>query len=106
MEIELNKKYLITTDNWFMAPDGYMYRAVHGTVTSIEDSKELLGVPANRHSTNWYVIIGNLILAGCQVHYSIQTEKCCFDKYVREIENQGQLSFQDEKSSRIYNADQ
>ena len=55
MKPELNKKYLITTDKWFMAPDGESYMAVFGTVTAILTDKETLGVDTNRHSSNWIV---------------------------------------------------
>lgn len=44
-------KYLITTDNWFIAPDGKSYRAVWGeahTMTAVE----ALGVEPNRDSAN------------------------------------------------------
>lgn len=33
--MKLDTKYLITTDNWFTAPDGMQYRNVFGTVHGI-----------------------------------------------------------------------
>lgn len=70
-------KYLITTDNWFYAPDGRQYRAVWGEVTIIEDS--FLGVKTNRNSSNWFAKVGDdpnhVIIAGCQIHYSVRCEE-------------------------------
>ena len=69
-------KYLITTDNWFIAPDGKQYRSVWGEVEVIEDT--FLGLKTNRNSTNWYVKVGSevnhMIVAGCQIHYAIKCE--------------------------------
>lgn len=66
--------YLITTDNWFYAPDGKMYRAAWGQVTVLEDN--VLKIKTNRNSTNWYLQIGYgeklMIIAGCQIHYAIK----------------------------------
>ena len=70
-------KYLITTDNWFMAPDGYEYRSVWGEARVVE-ANEALGIKTNRNSTNWYVKIGSeknhMILAGCQIHYAARCD--------------------------------
>ena len=74
MQIETGKKYLITTDDWFQAPDGQSYRSVYGTVTAIESDQDTLGIKTNRGSTNWYLIIGKMVIAGCQLHYAIQCD--------------------------------
>lgn len=70
-------KYLITTDNWFLAPDGKQYRSAWGEVEVLEDS--ILGVKTNRNSSNWYAKIGDeknhIIVAGCQIHYAIRSEE-------------------------------
>ena len=69
-------KYLITSDNWFFAPDGKQYRAAWGNVEIVEDT--LLGLKTNRNSTNWFAKIGNeekhIIMAGCQIHYAIKCD--------------------------------
>lgn len=80
MNIEIGKKALITADNWFYAPDGKQYRAVFGTVKSIKTAEETLGIKPNGKSTNWYVEIGNMTIAGCQIHYAIRTDKCNLDR--------------------------
>lgn len=69
-------KYLITTDAWFFAPDGKLYRAVWGDVQITEDS--FLGVKTNRNSSNWFAKVGtesnHVIVAGCQIHYAVRCE--------------------------------
>lgn len=76
MQIEIGCPYLITTNDWFVGPDGRDYRAVYGVVTGIESSEQTLGVKTNARSTNWYVKIGEMIIAGCQIHYAIKTYSC------------------------------
>ena len=105
MNIELNKKYLITVDNWFIAPDGCQYKSVFGTVTGIKGDEDTLGIKTNRGSTNWYVVIGNMVVAGCQIHYCIQTEEVSTEPYVRTVEYNGEVTFHKEAQSFIYNAD-
>ncbi|WP_136419935.1 hypothetical protein [Herbaspirillum sp. ST 5-3] len=76
MNINVGEKALVTVDNWFYAPDGRQYRAVFGTVRAIRTSEESLGVKTNAKSTNWYLEIGNITIAGCQVHYALRTDEC------------------------------
>ena len=70
-------KYLITTDNWFFAPDGQSYKAVWGDTEILEDS--FLGLKTNKNSSNWYAKVGSdnnhVIIAGCQIHYAVKCEK-------------------------------
>ena len=103
--IQIGKKMLITTDAWFFAPNGRQYRAAYGTVVAILSSEETLGVKTNAKSTNWYVEIGNMLIAGCQIHYAIQSD----------VVNTGDVdAFNDDAGkvtaykhpSIIYNADQ
>lgn len=69
-------KYLITTDNWFFAPDGKQYKSVWGTVELFEDS--ILGIKTNRNSSNWFIKVGKndkeVVVAGCQIHYAVKCE--------------------------------
>lgn len=69
-------KYLINTDDWFVAPDGNSYKAAWGDVVIIEDTA--LGLKTNRNSTNWYAKVGSednhIIIAGCQIHYAVRCE--------------------------------
>lgn len=78
-------KYLITTDGWFVAPNGRSYCAVWGEVNILEDI--FLGVKTNRNSANWYAKIGgennHVIVAGCQIHYAI---KCDIKPNTEDVE--------------------
>jgi hypothetical protein len=72
VKIEIGKRYLVTTDEWFTAPNGHSYKAVFGTVHLISTTEEELGFRP-RQSANWFVSIGNMTIAGCQIHYAIRT---------------------------------
>ena len=70
-------KYLITTEKYFIAPDGLSYQSVWGDVKLVEDS--ILGVKTNRNSANWYAVVGGngkeIIVAGGQIFYSVKCEQ-------------------------------
>ncbi len=76
MNYKIGEKYLLTTNEWFFAPDGESYRAVFGTLKGIHSDNETLGIKTNARSANWYVEIGNMMIAGCQIFYGIQTDEC------------------------------
>jgi hypothetical protein len=69
-------KYLITTTDWFYAPDGVQYKAAWGNVELFDDS--ILGIKTNRNSVNWFAKVGSedkhIIIAGCQINYSVRCE--------------------------------
>lgn len=100
-------KYLITTDDWFLVPDGQSYKAAWGEVSILQDS--LLGVKTNSRSTNWYAKIGNdskhIIVAGCQIHYAVKCDKKPKQhKHISEIEHEG-VSTEHKGMTRIYIAE-
>lgn len=68
-----DNNFLVTTDEWFTAPDGKMYRTVWGKI-EIHSSEQTLGIKTNIRSTNWYAIIGvggkRVIVAGCKIHFA------------------------------------
>ena len=72
-------KYLITTDNYFFAPDGKQYRAVWGECRTVS-AEQALGFNPNRISANWFIRVGSeeshVIVAGCQIHYAIKLDSC------------------------------
>lgn len=72
--IKQGEYYLVTTDGWFIAPDGQQYRSVWGKC-HIKTTEEILGFTPQRPSTNWFLCVGNAILAGCQVHYIIKCDE-------------------------------
>lgn len=102
--VDVGKKYLITTDNWFFTPNGVQCKSVWGTVRGVYDSKETLNIQTNRNSTNWYVKIGNMIIAGCQIHYIVKTDKVNFDSVIDFAYDSSNQNFVT-RPSYIYNAD-
>lgn len=70
-------KYLITTDDWFYAPDGRTYKSVFGEVEVLNDNNTL-GIKTNARATNWYAKVGteenHVLIAGCQIHYAVKTD--------------------------------
>lgn len=105
MNIEIGDKAIITTDNWFYAPDGRQYKAVYGTVKAVRSSEDTLGIRTNARSTNWYVEIGNMTIAGCQIHYLVKSSSCNFDRVPDyQADAQGLSEFM--RPSSIYDADQ
>lgn len=105
MKYKLGRKYLITTDSWFLAPDGESYKAVFGTLVGVFADTEILGgIKPNRNSANWYVEIGNMIIAGCQIHYALRTDNCSSFGQSRDLEHNGEILHSREGHSRIYKA--
>lgn len=78
--IRVGEKALITTDNWFWAPDGRQYNGVFGTIKGIKTAEATLGIKPNGKSANWYLEIGNMVIAGCQIHYAVRACTCCEDE--------------------------
>lgn len=105
MNMRIGQKYLITADNWFFAPDGESYKAVIGTVHGLIDSESALGIKTNRNSTNWYVAIGDMIIAGCQIHYAIRAENYSRRPPMVEVDYEGKRHVSPGAITRIYNAD-
>lgn len=81
-------KYLITTENWFYAPDGKQYRAVWGEVKLLQ-TKEVLGVDPNRVTANWTLQVGtdedHILIGGCQINYSVKCPNRPNTKAVEQI---------------------
>ena len=71
-------KYLITTDKFFVAPNGITYSAAWGDVKILGD-ESIMGIRTNRQSANWYAVVGcngkEIIIAGCQIFYAIKCEE-------------------------------
>lgn len=95
---------LINTDDWFIAPNGQQYKAVFGKLYDVCNSETTLGIKTNQKSTNWYACVGNMIVAGCQIHYVFVTDHCdCEKPYAREELVDGKIRFL-EVPSRIWHA--
>lgn len=101
-------KYLITTNDWFIGPDGSDYKAAWGDVVIMED--KFLGLTTNRNSTNWYARVGtennHIIIAGCQIHYAVRCEKKPHTFSNRVWSTEGGKLNKMEIPNRIYIADE
>lgn len=104
MNLEIGSKALVTTDTWFFAPDGKNYRAVYGTIKSVNTAEATLGIKPNGRSANWYLEIGNMTIAGCQVHYAVKTDKCNLGRFQNWSSNDAGVA-EFESPSAIYHAD-
>ena len=68
----IGKNVLITTQDWFVAPNGSEYKACYGELKGVHEAGKTLGFIPNRSHANWYIEIGNMIIMGCQVMYVIE----------------------------------
>lgn len=94
---------LVTTANWFYAPDGRSYRAVWGTLKGIKTAEDNLGVRPRGPSTNWYLEIGDTTIAGCQAMYCVRTDVVNFGDAQEMVEHEGRYAIS-QRPSAIYNA--
>lgn len=85
MNLQINDLVLVTCDDWFFAPDGRTYRAVWGRVKGIVAAKDLIGFDPSRPSTNWYLEIGDVLIAGCRIHYAVKCATCPKAKTVADF---------------------
>lgn len=106
MKKYIGSKVLITTQNWFTAPDGSDYKAVWGTLKAVHTSEVTLGFTPSRANTNWFIEVGNMVIAGCQVLYILQCEyEPNFDKADSYSIAPGQAAYTEYKRlSHIYRA--
>lgn len=102
--VNIGDKVIVTCDNWFFAPDGLSYRAVFGTVKAVRTAEDSLGVRPNGKSTNWYLEVGNMTIAGCQIHYLVRTALCNFGPVQSHLSHDGRYSLSS-RPTEIYNAD-
>lgn len=100
-------KYLITSDEWFMCPDGKDYKAAWGEVEVLED--DFLGIKTNRNSTNWYLKIGSesnhVIIAGCHIHYAVRCEETPYTEYGKTWNSDPERIMVHKTPSKIYIAE-
>jgi hypothetical protein len=93
MNSYINKKVLITTSNWFTAPDGKQYKSVWGTLNGVHEASKQFGFIPNRAHANWFIEVGDMTIMGCQVMYITKTE----EPNLGEVEEW----FKDEKSGLV-----
>lgn len=72
----LGKTVLVTTSDWFIAPDGLSYQSVFGTLQAVHLMKDVIpgAVPTRTHA-NYLFEIGNMLVMGCRVSYIIRANK-------------------------------
>lgn len=99
----VGKNVLVTTEGWFFAPNGKSYRAAWGTLKGVKTAEDTLGIRPNGRSTNWYMEVGNLTIAGCQVHYVLQTDKVDFGEVDEFSTHEGKHVIS-KRPSAIYDA--
>ena len=104
MNLEIGQTALLTLDHWFYAPDGRQYRAVFGRVNAVRSAEETLGIKTNAKSTNWYVEIGCMTVAGCQIHYAVRCEFCELGPVHEPISEEGSKSPDGHRKSHIFHA--
>jgi hypothetical protein len=105
MSIKIGETYVVNTDRFFAAPDGKQYRAAYGTLKGILSDEETLGIKTNRGSTNWYIEIGNMFIAGCQVMYISKSDKPNFEDVEETSWGEGNSNVFT-RPTLIYNADE
>lgn len=66
---------LVTTNEWFYAPDGGSYKAVWGRLVAVHTTEEDLGFRPSARHTNWMVQVGDIMIAGCQCLYVIKCDQ-------------------------------
>ncbi len=99
----LNQKVIITTSNWFYAPDGKNYRAVWGTLKGVHAAKDVLGFTVNASHANFYIEIGTMVIAGCQALYCMQCDnKPDFEKVSHSMYDSATGYKVIERSNEIY----
>jgi len=99
----IGKKVLATTNEWFIAPDGKQYKAVFGTLRSINDAKEAFGFVPSRGHASWFIQIGNVHIAGCQLLYCVEANEANVQfGNVEEWNTKDGVLFQYNKPTSIY----
>lgn len=108
MAVPVGQTALVNTDNWFTAPDGQQYCAAFGTIHSVSSDQETLGIRTNAKSTNWYLHLGNMRIAGCQLHYVhlVDRDKVNFGEATDHTIAGADGCVNFVRPSRIYDADQ
>jgi len=103
------KKYLVTADNWFYAPDGHSYRSAWGECNIIK-TEEAFGFTPTRPSTNWFLKVGSddhhIIIAGCQIHFAIRSEERPVTPWVKNETYVDKDSGMELVKDRIYYAEE
>ena len=105
-EAMIGRMALVTTDGWFIAPDGEQYRAVFGTLRGVHSDSDTLGIKTNARSTNWYLQVGDMLIAGCQIHYVMLADRVSLKPPMLEGQHEGRAVFSPRVGTHIWCADE
>ena len=105
-EAMIGRMALVTTDGWFIAPDGEQYRAVFGTLRGVRSDSDTLGIKTNARSTNWYLQVGDMLIAGCQIHYVMLANRVSLKPPMLEGQHEGRAVFSPRVGTHIWCADE
>lgn len=97
-------KVLVTTQSWFFGKDGVQYTAIYGTLRSVYSATDI-GIRPGAGNANWYVRIGDMNIAGCQILYMEQCDSVNLGDCNEETSVNGDLK-KYTRSTRIYQADE
>lgn len=101
LEKLIGKKILATTEEWFYAPDGKNYLAIHGTLKEIHII-DGTGLRPTRGSANYILEIGNTFINGCQINYIVQCDTVNQSNEVdTDLEFEGKF-YKTKRQNRIY----
>lgn len=104
MNLEVGKKVLITTQEFFVAPDGLQYKSVLGSFMGVHSSEELLSNTETYETPRkWYLRVGSMMIPESQVNSIVITEEAMLGgvkEYLSSFEKNGYT-----RPSFIYNAD-
>ena len=91
MNLTKGERYLVTTEDWFVAPDGNNYNAVFGTACSTPHAGTQ--------------IIGNMHLPKEKVMYAVKCDSVCMLAPVVDVKYRGDICKSKSSLPHIYLAD-
>jgi hypothetical protein len=71
----VGEKVLITLEEWFTAPDGKQYQAVHGKLLAVRKTEDAPGFNPSRVRANWLYQFEGMAVMGHQVGHVIAAEE-------------------------------
>jgi hypothetical protein len=98
----IGKKVLLTVREWFYAPDGKSYKAVHGTLKAAIPTKDVFGFTTNAHTANFMVEIGDVMVMGCQILYAVKCETVIDEPKENWVLHEGEIKIYTPPYSSIY----
>ena len=104
MKSFIGKKVLATSTSWFIAPDGRSYKCIYGTLHGVLSTEQELGFKPNLKHTNWFINIGKMVVAGCEILHVVQSDNCNL-LHTNEFNTDNGVCKEYVRPTFIYNAD-